>query len=129
MPQYLSALFLDKHFWTNTGKSFFILFHVYIYCKIYKFYDRTIQQGFRHTAFHANLVIDRCNVLALVIILCFPCRSSVPITKQANKNLILKATAEAEKSVSSAMDSVLKEEKLYSAKGKSSYFRIKGLLC
>ena len=55
--------------------------------------------------------------------LCFPCRSSLPITKQANKNLILKATAEAEKSVSSAMDSVLKEEKLYSAKGKSSYFR------
>lgn len=45
-------------------------------------------------------------------------RSSVPVTKQANKNLILKATAEAEKSVSSAMDAVLREEKLYSAKGK-----------
>ena len=42
MLQYLSALFLDKHFWTNTGKSFFILFHVYVYCKIYKFSDRTV---------------------------------------------------------------------------------------
>lgn len=52
---------------------------------------------------------------------CFPNRSSVPITKQANKNLILKATAEAEKSVSSAMDTVLKEEKMYSVKGKGSF--------
>lgn len=42
----------------------------------------------------------------------------MPITKQANKNLILKATAEAEKSVSSAMDTVLKEEKMYSVRGK-----------
>lgn len=45
----------------------------------------------------------------------------MPITKQANKNLILKATAEAEKSVSSAMDTVLKEEKMYSVKGKGSF--------
>ena len=52
---------------------------------------------------------------------CFPNRSSVPITKQANKNLILKATAEAEKSVSSAMDTVLKEDKMYSVKGKGSF--------
>lgn len=45
----------------------------------------------------------------------------MPITKQANKNLILKATAEAEKSVSSAMDTVLKEEKMYSVKGEGSF--------
>lgn len=59
-------------------------------------------------------LFDFVNVNPIFLLL----RSSVPITKQANKNLILKATAEAEKSVSSAMDTVLKEEKMYSVRGK-----------
>uniref|UniRef100_K1PND8 Zinc finger CCCH domain-containing protein 14 n=1 Tax=Magallana gigas TaxID=29159 RepID=K1PND8_MAGGI len=56
------------------------------------------------------------SVASVVQVSSRPRKSSVPITKQANKNLILKATAEAEKSVSSAMDTVLKEEKMYSVK-------------
>ncbi|XP_052105852.1 zinc finger CCCH domain-containing protein 14-like isoform X1 [Mytilus californianus] len=46
-------------------------------------------------------------------------RLTVPPSLQANKALILKATAEAEKSVSSTLQNVLKEEKLYSARGKA----------
>ncbi|XP_061173025.1 zinc finger CCCH domain-containing protein 14-like [Saccostrea echinata] len=56
------------------------------------------------------------SVASVVQVSSRPRKSSVPITKQANKSLILKATAEAEKSVSKAMNAVLKEEKLYSAK-------------
>ncbi|XP_071162871.1 zinc finger CCCH domain-containing protein 14-like isoform X4 [Mytilus edulis] len=46
-------------------------------------------------------------------------RLTIPPALQANKALILKATAEAEKSVSSTLQNVLKEEKLYSARGKA----------
>lgn len=47
-------------------------------------------------------------------------RRRLPISQQANKNLIMKATAEAEKSVTSTLHNVLKEEKLYSAREKAT---------
>lgn len=47
-------------------------------------------------------------------------RLNVPPSQQANKALIMKATAEAEKSVNSTLQHVLKEEKLYSARGRDS---------
>jgi hypothetical protein len=53
-------------------------------------------------------------------------RLNVPPSQQANKALIMKATAEAEKSVNSTLQHVLKEEKLYSARGKD---RIYYILC